>query len=144
LADGLYILAIFDKNEQGMRKLRILFLILLLPACTYSLPETLLIFTGSDWCPNCRRLDKKILTDSAFINFTKDRLIIEFADFPQHKKMDGNAIERNKALAEKYHFQGVYPTILLLDAAGNIKGQIYYRNQTPKEFIDQIKVILKQ
>jgi thiol-disulfide isomerase/thioredoxin len=109
---------------------------------TFSGPETILIFTGSDWCPNCRRLEKKILSDTAFINFTRNRLLIEFADIPQHKKLDLVTIERNKALAEKYSFQGIYPTILILDQDGKIKGQIFYRNQSAKEFIEQLKEII--
>ena len=125
-------------------KTRFLLLILLIPAIAYCLPEKLLIFTGSDWCPNCRRLEKKILSDSSFISFTRNKLLIEFADFPQHKKLDARTIEKNKTLAEKYHFRGIYPTILLLDSSGNIKGEIFYRNQNSKEFIDQLKLILKK
>ena len=104
----------------------------------------LLIFTGSDWCPNCRRLEKKILDDSVFISFVTDMITIEFADFPQHKKLENTVVEKNRALAEKYHFQGVYPTILLLDSAGNIRSEIFYRNQNAAEIIDQLKLLLKQ
>jgi thiol-disulfide isomerase/thioredoxin len=120
----------------------VLFLVLFFHQSGSSLPPTILVFTGSDWCPNCRRLDAKILSDTAFINFTRDRLLIEFADFPQHKKQDCKTIEKNKALAEKYHFLGIYPTILILDNEGKVKGQILYRNQSTKEFIDQLKEIL--
>lgn len=129
---------------MAVGRIYFLLFILLFLAEVSSNPESIVIFTGSDWCPNCRRLEKKILSDSTFINFTNNRLLIEFADFPQHKKLDPQLIERNKMLAEKYHFQGVYPTILILDSAGKIKGQIFYRNQTPKEFIDQLKLILNK
>jgi thioredoxin-related protein len=123
--------------------IRFLLLILALPVSGYSGHFTMLIFTGSDWCPNCRRLERKILSDSAFINYTQEKLVIEFADFPQHKKLDGKSIAKNQALAERYHFQGIYPTILILDEEGNKKGQIVYRNQNSKEFIEELKGILK-
>lgn len=110
---------------------------------TSSIAATLLIFTGSDWCPNCRRLGKKILSDSTFISYTKNKLSIEFVDFPQHKKLDPQIVKKNKILSEKYHFQGIYPTILLLDSAGKVIGQIFYLNQSPKEFIDNLKLLLK-
>jgi len=122
----------------------ILSLALLIPAGVSSASFKILIFTGSDWCPNCRRLEKKILVDTAFINYTKNRLLIEFADFPQHKKLDIATIERNKALAEKYQFKGIYPSIFILDQEGNKKGQIIYLNQSPKEFIDELKVLLEK
>jgi len=105
--------------------------------------DRLLIFTGSDWCPNCRRLEKKILNDSVFVSFIRDRITIEFADFPQHKKLEKSVVDRNRILAEKYHFKGIYPTILLLDSAGNLLGEIFYRNQDSAEFIYQLKLILK-
>jgi thioredoxin-related protein len=120
----------------------IFLLILFISFKASSEPAKLLIFTGSDWCPNCRRLDKNILRDSTFIHYAKDRVVLEFVDFPQHKKLDTETIEKNRALAEKYHFQGIYPTILVLDEQGNKKGQIIYRNQRPAEFIDELKMIL--
>lgn len=103
----------------------------------------LLIFIGSDWCPNCRRLERKILSDSVFISFARNSLFIEFADFPQHKKLEKSIVEKNKGLAEKYHFKGIFPTILLLDSTGNIRTEILYRNQSSSEFIDQLKLILE-
>ena|ERR1035438_306174 len=122
----------------------LLFLILLFPGSTSHEQPTLLIFTGSDWCPNCRRLEKKILNDTTFINFTRNRLNLEFADFPQNKKLDDKTIEKNKALAEKYHFQGIYPTILILDQKGKVLGQIRYKNQNPIEFIQELKEIIRK
>ena len=104
----------------------------------------LLIFTGSDWCPNCRRLENNILKDSVFIIYARERLSIEFADFPQHKKLEKSERERNIALAEKYKFKGIYPTILLLDSTGNLQAEISYRNQSSSEFIDQLKMLLHQ
>jgi thioredoxin-related protein len=103
----------------------------------------LLIFTGSDWCPNCKRLEKKILRDSAFISFARDWITLEYADFPQKKKLEQQVIEKNRLLAEKYHFQGVYPTILLLDSAGKIKSEIFYSNQDATEFITRLKLALQ-
>jgi thiol-disulfide isomerase/thioredoxin len=123
---------------------RFILLLLLFPFSSLSDPPTLLIFTGSDWCPNCRRLEKKILSDTAFINYAKNRLLIEFADFPQHKKQDPGTIEKNKALAKKYNFQGIYPTILILDNDGKMEGRIQYKNQTVKEFIDELIAIFRK
>ena len=124
--------------------LRLVILLFIFPVSLLSEPPRLLIFTGSDWCPNCRRFDKKILNDSAFISYAKECLVIEFADFPQHKKLDGKTIEKNKALAEKYKFQGIYPTILVLDPEGNKLGQILYGNQAPVEFINELKEIIRK
>ena len=123
-------------------KFRLFFLGLLFIVPAFSKPARLLIFTGSDWCPNCRRLEKKILKDTLFINFARDNIRIEFVDFPQHVRQDPDVIARNKALAEKYNFMGVYPTILLLNAGDSLMGQIFYKNQSPEEFIEQIRLIL--
>ena len=47
----------------------------------------LLIFSGSDWCLPCIRFERKVLQDTAFIAFGDKYLLIEKADFPQHKKL---------------------------------------------------------
>ena len=48
---------------------------------------TLLVFEGSDWCANCRRLNKKVLSTSEIQNFLdKKSIALQKVDFPQRKK----------------------------------------------------------
>ena len=102
----------------------------------------LLVFSGSDWCSNCIRFNKEVLTDSTFIQFTKDRLLVYKADFPQRKKLAAETIKRNEELAEKHNPQGVFPKIVLLDKDQNLIVNIPYSRQSAEVFIRQLEQYL--
>ncbi|MEZ4808717.1 MAG: hypothetical protein R2819_00035 [Allomuricauda sp.] len=100
----------------------------------------LVLFEGSDWCVNCIRLNKTVLTDTAFINFLEmENIQIERIDFPQRKKLDEQTQAYNASVAEKYGFQGLFPTILLVRNNTDETVTIDYHDQGPNEFIQQIK-----
>lgn len=98
-------------------------------------PESKILYAivGSDWCPECRRLESTVLEDSTFIN-TLAELEIELiiVDFPQRKKLDKTTIKRNKKIADKYGFQGVFPTLIL--SKNEQFKQLFYKNETPITF----------
>lgn len=71
--------------------------------------DSLIIFTGSDWCLPCMRLEKIVLTDSLFINYTKYSIAFIQADFPQLKKLSAEEVTRNEVLAERFNKDGVFP-----------------------------------
>lgn len=88
---------------------------------------------GSDWCPECRRLESKVLEDSTFVNTLKELQIeLVIVDFPQRKKLDKATIKRNKQIANKYNFQGVFPTLIL--SKNEQHKQLFYQNETPIKF----------
>ncbi|MCB0619170.1 MAG: thioredoxin family protein, partial [Saprospiraceae bacterium] len=45
----------------------------------------LLVFSGSDWCGPCIRLQREVLTDPAFVQFAAEELLVVTADFPRKK-----------------------------------------------------------
>lgn len=99
----------------------------------------LLIFQGSDWCSKCIKLEKSILSDSAFTNYLmKNHIELQLIDFPQRKKQDIETKEKNKNLAEKYEFDGLFPTILLVNNNNNKKSKIIFNNQKTVELIEGI------
>ena len=102
----------------------------------------LLIFSGSDWCLPCIRFERAVLQDSTFIAFSEEYLIIEKADFPQHKKLSKEQIQHNEALAEKYNPQGYFPHVLLLDEQGQVLKQIVTNKADVANVISQIKLYL--
>ena len=96
----------------------------------------LIIFEGSDWCANCIRLEQNVLSDPAFSSFvSKSNIITEHIDFPQRKTLDKTTRQYNAAVAEKYNFNGVFPTILLVETETDTVKKIVYRNETSEEFI---------
>ena len=95
----------------------------------------LLLFTGSDWCPNCLRLDRTILSSREFEDFARDRLILLTADFPQRKRQASGLTAQNEGLAQKYNPSGLFPTIVLFSPDGKKNTYIDYKNESPEEFI---------
>jgi thioredoxin-related protein len=103
--------------------------------------DTLLIFTGSDWCLPCMQLEKNILSDSLFIQFISHNIELIQADFPQKKKLEANEISRNEKLAELYNPKGLFPYIAVL--INGLPTRIPYHNQQPEELIKSIQHILQ-
>lgn len=100
----------------------------------------LLIFQGSDWCSKCIKLEKSILSDTAFTNYlTKNHIELQLIDFPQRKKQDMETKERNKSIAEKHGFDGLFPTILLVNIESEKKTKIIFNSQKTAELIGEIE-----
>ncbi len=101
----------------------------------------LALFTGSDWCPYCVQLEKKVLKDSSFQKFTEKNVVLLYLDFPRKKQLDAKLTEQNKKLREKYGVRG-YPTSLLLDAQGKTIGKVTARNA--RGYIRDIEQLAKK
>ena len=100
-----------------------------------------LVFSGSDWCAPCIKLDKSIWQSAEFQNYAKDHWILLRADFPKKKANQLPEGQRNKnaQLAEKYNKNGYFPLVLVLDPNGNILGQTGYKNISVKEYMALLK-----
>ncbi len=71
-------------------------------------------FTGSDWCPPCIMMRKKVFTKKEFISKASEKYILVEIDIPNK---DPELKKNNIKILEKYGVQGV-PTVILLDPAG--------------------------
>ena len=98
-------------------------------------------FTGSDWCGWCIRLKKEVFDQKEFAAVTKDFVLVEL-DYPQKKKQSPEEKAKNKAWAEKFAIEG-YPTIMLLDAAGEPFAQTGYQAGGPVKYLAHLAELLK-
>ena len=100
-------------------------------------------FTGSDWCPPCIALHKKILTSPEFEGYAKTNLVLVVVDFPQKMRQTEELKKANKELADKYKVEG-FPTLIVLDSDGNqLTKDLNYDGETPKAFIAKIEKLKK-
>lgn len=102
----------------------------------------LLVFAGSDWCANCIRFEKKILSAADFQSFAHESLVILKADFPQRTSLSTVLQEQNASLAEKYNPKGEFPYLLLLTPGKSVLSSLVFSNQSPSEFITEIKTYI--
>lgn len=98
-----------------------------------------IVFSGSDWCKNCIRFKSEVLSSQVFTSFTKDRIDIINADFPQKTKLPKDEVAKNEALAEKYNPEGEFPRLVLLSMDESDSKVIRFTNQTPEQFVAELK-----
>jgi thiol:disulfide interchange protein len=76
--------------------------------------SVMLEFTGSDWCPPCIMMGKKVFSKEEFVKAASKDFVLVHLDFPQGDK---ELAEKNQPYAEKYEIEG-FPTVILLDSEG--------------------------
>lgn len=95
-------------------------------------------FTGSDWCPWCIKLDNEVLNTPEFKAYANENLILFMADFPKEKEISAEVKDQNIRLMDKYSVMG-FPTILIIDAEGNVITTMGYEQGGPVPYIASIK-----
>lgn len=100
----------------------------------------LLVFSGSDWCVPCMKLEKSIWKSEEFKTFSDDHFVLLRADFLKQKKnrLSEEQQAHNEQLAEKYNPNGFFPLVLVLNNEGEVLGQTGYKNVSPSEYIKQL------
>lgn len=76
-------------------------------------------FTGSDWCPPCKRLKKDILSTQAFADYVaSNNLRFVELDFPRAKgAIPPELMKKREAIMLRYNVQG-FPSVVVIDADG--------------------------
>lgn len=100
--------------------------------------KVFLLFTGSDWCGWCKRLDKEIFSTTEFKTYAAESLILVKLDFPKSLPQSGALKAQNRKLAEKHGIQG-YPTIIVLDSTGKKIGELGYMEGGPAGFVKALQ-----
>ncbi|MBO45875.1 MAG: hypothetical protein CMJ96_03170 [Planctomycetes bacterium] len=99
-------------------------------------------FTGSDWCGWCIRLHDEVFQFDAFLDAAKKEYILVALDFPQDEAIKAKVPnpERNDELNNKYGIRG-YPTILLMNAEGEVFGRTGYQEGGPEKYVAHMEEI---
>ncbi len=105
----------------------------------------ILVFSGSDWCAPCIKLDKTIWQSEVFKKYASTNYILQRADFPKKKQnqLPEELKKQNQSLAEKYNQEGIFPLVVVLDGKGKVLGKESYKNVTPEEYVDTLNSFLK-
>lgn len=100
----------------------------------------ILVFSGSDWCAPCIKLEKNIWASDAFKAEAKKDWVLVKADFPKKKNnaQEENLKKQNAVLAEKYNKEGNFPLVVIMDKNGKVLGKTGFKNISPAEYIVQL------
>lgn len=104
----------------------------------------LIRFSGSDWCSNCIKLERKLFSDSTFLSFANENIVLLTADFPRRRKnrLPKDLTKQNEKLADKYNTEGAFPKTVVIDHEGNLKGVMQYPLTSVDDYIANIKTII--
>jgi len=102
----------------------------------------LMLFTGSDWCPYCVKLEKNVLKEKEFKSYADEELVLMMVDFPRRKKQKRSLAEANKKLNQQYGIRG-YPTLVLVDEKGKALSTFGYGGQDAEKFVESLKTKVK-
>jgi thiol-disulfide isomerase/thioredoxin len=94
----------------------------------------LTIFTGSDWCPHCVTLEKKVLESAQFLAWAEDRVVLLMIDLPQQ----GISTEERNARSRvciKYGVRTFPNTVIIAPDGAKIAAQAGYQGQTPEAWL---------
>jgi thiol-disulfide isomerase/thioredoxin len=99
----------------------------------------LYVFTGSDWCAGCIRLEKQILSDTSFLEGMRAHEVnVEKIDFPQRKKQAVHVVTYNRTMAEKLSFDGTFPSLVLYSPITTKHTTILYQGESAEDFVKKI------
>lgn len=102
--------------------------------------KILLVFSGSDWCGPCIKLDKNVWQSEAFKAESKKNWVLIKADFPKKKAdlLSPELTASNDKLAEKYNREGNFPLVVLLDKTGKVIGKKGFLNISAEDYMQAI------
>ncbi len=97
----------------------------------------ILLFSGSDWCAPCMKLEREIWDTEAFKSSIKENYTLLKADFPRRKKNKlSKALQaQNEQLAATYNPKGYFPLVVVLDKTGKQLGQLGYQKTNPEAYL---------
>jgi thiol-disulfide isomerase/thioredoxin len=94
----------------------------------------LTIFTGSDWCPHCVTLEKKVLESPEFLAWAEERVVLLMIDLPQQGISQDERQARSKVCI-KYGVRTFPNTVLIAPDGAKITAQSGYHGQTPQAWL---------
>lgn len=100
-----------------------------------------ILFTGTDWCPWCVKLQDEILHQEKFREYAAENLILVKLDFLRYTKQPKDVTDYNMGKMEAYGVRG-FPTVLLYDAAGNQINQTGYMEGGSDKFVKHIAELI--
>jgi thioredoxin-related protein len=105
----------------------------------------ILVFSGSDWCAPCIKLDRTIFQSEEFKRDAKNWVLVK-ADFPKKKanQLSPELTKSNRDLAEKYNLDGNFPLVVILDAQGNVIAKTGFDNVAPEYYIQNLHELDKK
>jgi thioredoxin-related protein len=96
----------------------------------------LILFTGTNWCPACMKLEREVLKNSEFVQGVGQKFVFLKAEFPDYSEK-GMLNSPYKPLFDRYKID-VFPTIVVVDALGEKLFIVNYQKAGPQAYIHEL------
>lgn len=103
----------------------------------------IMIFSGSDWCAPCMRLEKNIWQSEEFIKEASEKWVLLKLNFPRKKanQLSPEQTNHNRSLAEKFNREGSFPLVVVMTPSGKVLGKFGFKNITPTDYIAMLNEV---
>lgn len=103
----------------------------------------LMLFTGSDWCGFCIRMDRAAFSKPDFQNFIQSKFVMFKADFPRRTKLQPGIAAQNNDLAEQYGVKG-FPTVIIANSEGAVLAKTGFIRGNERAYRAEYEKILRR
>lgn len=106
--------------------------------------DLLVAFSGSDWCGWCIRLEKEVFSTDGFAEKVSEIFVPVYIDNPSDTtRLSALAKKQNGPLTDSYRIKG-FPTVLLMDAEGDVFAETGYSEGGPEKYIEKLKKLVEE
>lgn len=100
--------------------------------------KVFMLFTGTSWCPSCKKLEKMVLQTDEFKALASEHLNLVKYDYPRRNKKESEKDE----IAKQFNVS-VYPTVIITDADGNILRRMEgLQSENLEDYIQDLEAFL--
>lgn len=98
----------------------------------------LMDFTGSDWCPPCKKLTAEVLSQKEFLDYAAKHFVLVELDFPSKKAQSAELKAANNKLKEQFAIKG-FPTLVVITPDGKeLWRKVGYGSGGPKSIMAEL------
>ena len=90
--------------------------------------DLLVEFSGSDWCPWCKKIEADVFGRSEFVQRASEQYVLVQVDLPRSPQVIAKVpdFDRNQMLAAEYRI-GSFPTVSLMTPGGEVYARTGYQ-----------------
>ncbi len=105
----------------------------------------MLVFSRSDWCDSCQKLAHEVFTTHQFARWSSNNVVKLEVDFPRGYALPDSIQSQNENLKARYaEYVQSYPTVLFVDADGEVLGKSSYVDGGAEAWIESAKTVVPE
>jgi hypothetical protein len=99
----------------------------------------LILFTGSDWCSWCKKMDAEVYSMPQFARYSHDKYVLLKLDYLRHSPQPESVRSQNAEMLQRFDVHG-FPFAVIVDVSGSVVARFEgYQEGGPAHFIQMLK-----